>query len=103
MHSSFNQDGGYDPNLLDQEPSRVHKEPQKFSLTEAMVSQKQLRKQTQEIVKIKEVLTEVQIYMQKHEAQMTGEMVDDIKLKVTIESLRNEIEIRLDLALKQFF
>lgn len=31
------------------------------------------------------------------------EMVDDIKLKVTVESLRNEMEIRYDLALRQFY
>jgi hypothetical protein len=30
-------------------------------------------------------------------------MVDDIKLKVTIESLRNEMEIRFDLALRSFY
>lgn len=30
-------------------------------------------------------------------------MVDDMKLKVTIESLRNEMEIRYDLALRNFY
>jgi len=30
-------------------------------------------------------------------------MVDETKLKVTIESLRNEMEIRYELALKQFY
>ena len=30
-------------------------------------------------------------------------MVDEVKLKVSIESLRNEMEIRYELALKQFY
>ena len=52
---------------------------------------------------MKEVMTELQIYVQKHQSQIGAEMVDDIKLKVTIESLRNEMDIRFDLALRQFF
>jgi len=49
------------------------------------------------------VLTELQIYVQKHQASISSEMVDDIKLKVTVESLRNEMEIRFDLALRRFY
>lgn len=68
-----------------------------------MVSQKLIKKQAQEIQRIKEVLAEVQIYVQKHQVSIGSEMVDDIKLKVTVESLRNEMEIRFDLALRNFF
>lgn len=56
-----------------------------------------------EITKIKEVLAELQIYVQKHQVAINSEMVDEMKLKVTIESLRNEMEIRYDLALRNFY
>lgn len=49
------------------------------------------------------MLAELQIYVQKHQVMIGQEMVDDIKLKVTVESLRNEMEIRYDLALRQFY
>ena len=41
--------------------------------------------------------------MQKHHLAINQELVDDTKLQVSIESLRNEMEIRYELALKQFF
>ena len=76
--------------------------PVQFMLGEAMVSQKKQRKHGSDLAKIKELLAEIQIYVQKHHVAISQEMVDDTKLKVTIESLRNEMEIRYELALKQF-
>ena len=45
----------------------------------------------------------MQIYVQKHHVAINQELVDETKMKVTIESLRNEMEIRYELALKQFY
>ena len=84
---------------LDQE----QKVPVQFMLGEAMVSQKKLKSQGNDLNKIKEVMAELQIYVQKHHVAIQSELVDDLKLKVTIESLRNEMEIRYELALKQFY
>ena len=77
--------------------------PVQFMLGEAMVSQKKMRKHASDLVKIKELLAEVQIYVQKHHQSITQELVDETKLKVSVESLRNEMEIRYELALKQFY
>ena len=41
--------------------------------------------------------------MQKHHLAINQELVDETKLKVSVESLRNEMEIRFELALKQFY
>ena len=68
-----------------------------------MVSQKKQRKHATDLVKIKELLAEIQIYVQKHHVAINQDMVDETKMKVTIESLRNEMEIRYELALKQFY
>lgn len=104
MNFSNNRDGAYDSNLITSTNAKMTSyEPVPFQLGEAMVAQKTLKKQTQEITKIKEVLAELQIYVQKHQVMIGQEMVDDIKLKVTVESLRNEMEIRYDLALRQFY
>ena len=77
--------------------------PVQFMLGEAMLNQKKMKNQTKDLGKIKEVLAELQIYVQKHHVAISSELVDEIKLKVTIESLRNEMEIRYELALKQFY
>ena len=68
-----------------------------FLLGEAMVSQKKQRKHATDLVKIKELLAEIQIYVQKHHVAINQDMVDETKMKVTIESLRNEMEIRYEL------
>ena len=62
-----------------------------------------MRKHSSDLVKIKELLAEIQIYVQKHHMAIQQDMVDDTKLKVAVESLRNEMEIRYELALKQFY
>ena len=77
--------------------------PVQFLLGEAMVSQKKMRKHSSDLVKIKELLAEIQIYVQKHHMAIQQDMVDETKLKVSVESLRNEMEIRYELALKQFY
>ena len=77
--------------------------PVQFLLGEAMVSQKKMRKHASDLVKIKELLAEVQIYVQKHHQAIQQELIDETKLKVSIESLRNEMEIRFELANKQFY
>ena len=76
--------------------------PVQFMLGEAMVSQKKLKKQGLDLNKMKELLAEMQIYVQKHHKQINNELVDELKLKVSQESLRNEMEIRFELAIKQF-
>ena len=76
--------------------------PKNILLGENMVSQKKIQKHTSDLVKIKELMAEVQIYVQKHHVMLTQEVVDETKLQVSIESLRNEMEIRYELALKQF-
>lgn len=67
-----------------------------------MVSQKKQRKHASDLVKIKELLAEMQIYVQKHQISINKDMVNETKLKVSVESLRNEMEIRYELAMKQF-
>lgn len=76
--------------------------PVQFLLGEAMVSQKKMRKHSSDLVKVKELLAEIQIYVTKHHQAIQQDLVDDTKLKVSVESLRNEMEIRYELALKQF-
>lgn len=61
-----------------------------------------MRKHGSDLVKIKELLAEIQIYVQKHHLAISQDLVDETKLKVSVESLRNEMEIRYELALKQF-
>ena len=39
-------------------------------------------------------MAELQIYVQKHNVKINSELVDDIKLKVVMETLRNEMEAR---------
>lgn len=68
-----------------------------------MVAQKKMRKNSSDLVKIKELLAEMQIYVQKHHLAIQQELIDETKLKVSVESLRNEMEIRYELALKQFY
>ena len=55
---------------IDQEPNRNQLAPDappvQFLLGEAMVSQKKQRKHASDLAKIKELLAEMQIYVQKH-------------------------------------
>lgn len=77
--------------------------PVQFMLGEAMISQKKLKKHSGDLSRVKELLAELQLYVQRHHSQLSKEMVTEIKLKVAIESLRNEMEIRYELALKGFY
>ena len=105
MHTAKNSDmANYQD--IENELGPAHKAPDAppvaFQLGEAMVSQKKQRKHASDLAKIKELLAEMQIYVQKHHTSITQDLVDDTKLQVSIESLRNEMEIRYELALKQF-
>ena len=55
---------------LDEGPDTNQKAPDappvQFLLGEAMVAQKKMRKNSSDLVKIKELLAEMQIYVQKH-------------------------------------
>ena len=94
----------YESNLaIEPDKEITNAPPVQFMLGEAMVNQKKMKNTTKDLAKIKEVLAELQIYVQKHHVAISSDLVDDIKLKVTIESLRNEMEIRYELALKQFY
>ena len=51
---------------------------------------------------IKEVLAELQIYVQKHNHTINSKLIDEIKLKVGMETLRNEMEARFDATFARF-
>jgi len=68
-----------------------------------MVAQKTQRHHSEEITNIKEVLAELQIFVQKHQVSIGSEMTSELQLKTTIEALRNELDIRFDLALRDFY
>ena len=47
-------------------------------------------------------MAELQIYVQKHNVKINSELVDDIKLRVVMETLRNEMEARFDATFARF-
>ena len=67
-----------------------------------MISQKKLNKHDSDLKTIKEVMAELQIFVQTHNVKINKTLVDDIKLKVVMETLRNEMEARFDATFARF-
>jgi hypothetical protein len=82
------------------EADNIPKEP--FNIGTAMISQKKLAKHTHDLKAVKEVLAELQIFVQNHNVKINKNLVDDIKLKVVMETLRNEMEARFDATFQRF-
>ena len=95
----FNPDA-YKSNLISEQKSSRPLE--QFQLGSAMISQKKLSGHGHDISAIKEVLTELQIYVQKHNVQLSTKVVDEIKLKVAMETLTNDMEARFDATFARF-
>lgn len=50
--------------------------PVQFQLGEAMIAQKKLAKTTKDIKQIQEIVTEMQIYVQKHHVKINKDLVE---------------------------
>ncbi len=59
----------------------------KFNLSEAMMNKKHLNKCRDEVKKMKQVMTELQQYVQQHQLLINRELVNEDKLKITAELL----------------
>ena len=60
-----------------------------FKLSEAMVNSKHLNKCREDIKKVKTLMMDMQLYVQRHEVTLSTVMVDDDKLKISVELLEN--------------
>ena len=67
-----------------------------------MISQKKLNKHGSDIAAVKEVMAGLQIFVQKHNVRINKDLVDEVKLKVVMETLRNEMEARFDATFERF-
>jgi hypothetical protein len=47
-------------------------------------------------------MAELQIFVQKHNVKINKDLVDDVKLQVKMETLRNEMEARFDACFARF-
>ena len=67
-----------------------------------MLSQRKLGKHDSDLKAVKEVMAELQIYVQKHNVLINSKLVDENRLKVAMETLRNEMEARFDATFARF-
>ena len=70
-----------------------------FMLGEAMISQKKLTKMGKELKQAQEILTELQIYVNKHQTKINSDLVDNTTLQIAIETAQTNLETRFDLAI----
>jgi hypothetical protein len=57
-------------------------------LGEAMISQKKLIKTVQDIKQLQEIVTEMQIYVQKHHVKINKDLVENKQLQIAVETLQ---------------
>lgn len=75
--------------------------PVQFQLGEAMISQKKLAKNTKDIQQLQDILTEMQIYVQKHHVKINKDLVEQKQMQMTVETLQTQLEIRFDMTQSQ--
>ena len=61
-----------------------------------------MNKHENDLRRVKEIVAELQIYVQQHNVKFNTDVVDNIKLNVTMESMRNEMEERFDATFSRF-
>lgn len=66
-----------------------------FKLSEAMLNKKHLNKARDDIKKIKQLMVEMQAYVQDHQIAIKQDMVDEDKLKITSELLENSMSDKI--------
>ena len=71
--------------------------PVQFQLGEAMISQKKLAKNTTDIKELQDIITELQIYVQKHHIKINKDLVEQKQLQMSVETLQTQLEIRFDM------
>lgn len=71
--------------------------PVQFQLGEAMISQKKLAKNTKDIKELQDIITELQIYVQKHHIKINKDLVEQKLLQMSVETLQTQLEIRFDM------
>lgn len=47
--------------------------------------------------RLQDIVTEMQIYVQKHQVKINKDLVEKFELKMTIEQLQTALEIRFDM------
>ena len=67
----------------------------KFHLSEAMLNKKHLNKTREDVKKMKTVMNELQQYVQQHQITINRDLVNDEKLKITVELLEDQIKERM--------
>ena len=68
-----------------------------FQLGEAMINQKKIRQTTKDISQLKDILTEMQIYVQRHHVKINKDLVEKTELQIAVESLQTKLETRFDM------
>jgi hypothetical protein len=53
-----------------------------------MISQKKLIKTVQDIKQLQEIVTEMQIYVQKHHVKINKDLVENKQLQIAVETLQ---------------
>ena len=90
----------YDPNSVlkkeenEKENTNIQNGPA-LSLPDQMLSKKAMLKVKDEVSKIKELVTAMQMKVDSHHTQITTEIVDNTRLNITVELLESSFEERM--------
>jgi hypothetical protein len=74
----------------------------RFSLGEAMMNKKQFAKSKEEIKKIKGIVADMQVYVTEHQIRIKDDLIDEEKLKISMELLEEDMDRRMKGALEQY-
>ena len=67
-----------------------------------MLNKKQFAKAKEDIKKIKGILADMQIYVTEHQIRIKDDLIDDEKLKISMELLEEDMDRRMKGALEQY-
>lgn len=67
-----------------------------------MMNKKQFAKSKEDIKKIKGILADMQVYVTEHQIRIKDDLIDDEKLKISMELLEEDMDRRMKGALEQY-
>ena len=90
-----------DKNILDEPTEGVQTAAGgKFTLAESMMNKKQFSKAKEDIKRIKGIVAEMQVHVSQHHVRIQDDLIDEDRLKISIELLESDFERRLKAGLE---